>query len=102
MIRFACPACRSVLECPDYKAGKKIACLKCGQRLQIPSVAVPRARDRTVLGSLVAFFMPRRRESSRQGAQRGIMISFDCPQCGKSFQVKEEFAGRKTKCRQCG
>ncbi len=26
------------------------------------------------------------------------MIAFNCPGCGKSFSVKEEFAGRKTKC----
>src|SRR5262245_25624694 len=36
MIRFGCPACKSTLEAPERKAGDKIACLKCGQRLQIP------------------------------------------------------------------
>lgn len=30
------------------------------------------------------------------------MIAFNCPGCGKSFQVKYEFAGRKTKCPKCG
>jgi len=29
------------------------------------------------------------------------MIAFSCPSCGESFSVKEEFAGRKTKCRKC-
>lgn len=30
------------------------------------------------------------------------MISFACTGCGKKLQVKEEFAGRKTKCPKCG
>src|SRR5262245_56092996 len=66
MIRFVCPACESVLESPDHKAGKKITCPKrgCGQRLQIPGAAVLQARNKTVLGSLVASLIPRRRESS--------------------------------------
>lgn len=29
------------------------------------------------------------------------MIHFKCPTCGKDYQVKEEFAGRQTSCRQC-
>ena len=30
------------------------------------------------------------------------MITFACSGCGKNFQVKAEFAGRKTKCPKCG
>jgi|GEM_PF-6711475 len=30
------------------------------------------------------------------------MIHFGCPSCGKSFQFKEEDAGRRTKCPKCG
>ena len=30
------------------------------------------------------------------------MIAFYCPGCGKSFSVKDEFAGRNTKCPKCG
>lgn len=29
------------------------------------------------------------------------MISFSCPHCGMSYQVKEEFAGRTTQCKGC-
>src|SRR4051812_26755184 len=36
MIRFACPACHAVMSAPPAKVGSKVACLKCGQRLQIP------------------------------------------------------------------
>src|SRR5262245_32333490 len=51
MIRFACPACKAVLESPDQKAGSKVNCPKCGQRLQIPGAPV--SRSRTVLGALL-------------------------------------------------
>src|SRR4051794_34939084 len=37
MIRFACPKCKAVLECPDDEAGSKMGCPHCGQRLQIPT-----------------------------------------------------------------
>ena len=30
------------------------------------------------------------------------MIAFSCLQCAKHYEIKEEFAGRQTKCRQCG
>src|SRR5262245_50155540 len=30
------------------------------------------------------------------------MISFPCPGCGKTLRVKEEFAGKRRKCPQCG
>src|SRR5262249_48421491 len=36
MGRYQCPRCHSVLEPPDHKAGSKINCPKCRQRLQVP------------------------------------------------------------------
>jgi len=30
------------------------------------------------------------------------VIAFSCLQCAKHYEIKEEFAGRQTKCRQCG
>lgn len=50
MIRFACPRCKSVLESPDHKAGSKVACPKCQQRLLIPTLP----RSKTILAPLVA------------------------------------------------
>jgi hypothetical protein len=49
MIRYACPRCRTVLECPDQAAGSKHACPTCGQRLQVP-LPPP---NKTVLAPLV-------------------------------------------------
>lgn len=30
------------------------------------------------------------------------MIHFNCPACSKSFRVKDEVGGRKSKCPHCG
>ena len=30
------------------------------------------------------------------------MISFNCQQCGRAFNVPDEFAGRRAKCKSCG
>jgi hypothetical protein len=53
-IRFACPACNAVMNAPDGKAGRKVSCPKCGQRLQIP--APPK-------GTILAKPLPPKRES---------------------------------------
>ena len=44
-IRFLCPACQAVMEAPVGRAGDKIHCLNCGQRIQIP----PAERAKTIL-----------------------------------------------------
>ncbi len=44
-IRFLCPTCKAVMDAPVERAGNKINCLKCGQRLQIP----PAERATTIL-----------------------------------------------------
>jgi hypothetical protein len=41
MLRFACPACNTVMTAPADKVGRKATCLKCGQRLQIPAPPRP-------------------------------------------------------------
>jgi hypothetical protein len=40
-----CPRCKSVLESPEQKAGDKVSCPKCQQRLQVPGLP----RDKTIL-----------------------------------------------------
>jgi hypothetical protein len=66
MNRFACPTCRTVLECPGRKAGEKVACPKCGQRLQVPGPE----HQKTVLGQLVD--VPSQGQAPEQGsAARG-------------------------------
>jgi DNA-directed RNA polymerase subunit RPC12/RpoP len=36
LIRFVCPACRKVLKAPVDIAGGKVACPRCGHRLEVP------------------------------------------------------------------
>jgi hypothetical protein len=50
LIRFSCPRCKSILETPDHRAGDKVECPKCQQRLQVP---VP-PRTQTVLAHLIS------------------------------------------------
>ncbi len=50
MIRFSCPACQSVVTVPPEKAGIKMPCPKCGQRLQVPVPDI----NKTVLGALIS------------------------------------------------
>ena len=43
MIRFHCPSCNASLKINDSLAGRKCACPKCGQRLDVPAPAAPPA-----------------------------------------------------------
>ena len=43
-VRFQCPSCKTLLQASSARAGDKIGCAKCGQRIQVPSPsAVPPA-----------------------------------------------------------
>lgn len=46
-MRFRCPACKAILDSPGQRAGAKINCPRCNQRLEIPG---PSNLSRTVLG----------------------------------------------------
>lgn len=41
MLRFSCPKCTQIIECPDTNAGKKVACPICKAQLQVPAVSAP-------------------------------------------------------------
>ena len=40
-MRFACPACSAVINCPDEFAGKQVSCPKCGLKVIIPAPVPP-------------------------------------------------------------
>jgi DNA-directed RNA polymerase subunit M/transcription elongation factor TFIIS len=107
MIRFTCPACKSVLESPPHKGGDKVACPKCGQRLLIPNPVKPAARNKTVLGEELpsphySFSKPKLDWSDEVriphpqmelGADADnpspVSITFRCPQCGSQAKPKK-------------
>lgn len=49
-ISFSCPRCLIVLEVPASNSGSKVACARCGQRLQVPQARPP--LNKTMLGKL--------------------------------------------------
>src|SRR5947209_18939112 len=82
MIRFGCPRCKSVLECPDQSIGKKRDCPKCGQRLQVPAPPP----NRTVLGSFLSAG-PAPAEGARLGLRPRLI---GCPKCSAKLYVLME------------
>jgi DNA-directed RNA polymerase subunit RPC12/RpoP len=74
MITFRCPTCKAFLNQHDDQAGKKMPCPSCGQRLLVPTP--PPARNKTVLGELVA--------------GRDVPMTLTrCYQCGRVVPVDE-------------
>lgn len=103
MIRFGCPTCRSVLESPERKAGDKIACPKCGQRLQVP--APP--RNKTVLGTIFPEpsgqfrpVDPPVRDPQPQ-ATVANSVSLTCPTCKAVLSLPRTAIGFWTTCPKC-
>jgi hypothetical protein len=41
MLRFTCPKCTQIIECPDTNAGKKVACPICKAQLKVPAATAP-------------------------------------------------------------
>ncbi len=118
MIRFACPRCRTSFEAVDQRAGSKVNCPKCQQRMQIP---LP-PRDRTILAPLmegptappmtpppVALPAPilatAAPASTPQQPFRATSPTPDlaslCPRCRQPVQVPPEWVGRVVRCPAC-
>ena len=53
-MRFTCPNCSQLMECPDELAGRRATCPKCGQKLclPVPPRPTPIPTNKTVLGKL--------------------------------------------------
>lgn len=110
MIRFACPTCHAVMEAPAHKVGKKINCLKCGQRLQIP----PPPRGTILAKPLPSPEGPSAKSSSARGSKPGHhrshavglpsvsrTVELVCPTCNSKFQAEEATLGLWVKCPRC-
>jgi len=110
MIRFQCPACRTVMKCDDRKAGQKVSCPKCGQRLLIPAPAAPTGRDHTALGKLPAESAPSAASppwlsvapTPQVSAPPPPPASAQCPRCAALLTVPPDLAGKAGNCPRCG
>ena len=92
MLRFSCPSCKAVLETSEAHAGSKMACGRCGQRLQAPTPPV----NKTVLG------VPLPPKSSRSvSSSKPAACKIACPACGGLFTGKGNFGGRNARCPRC-
>lgn len=98
MIRFQCPTCQSVLETQTHKAGDKIECSKCGQRLQIPTPTHQVAHSRTVLGALLPP-LQQEKPGSPQAAPKALGII--CPGCHSQLRSTDSMIGQMVKCPIC-
>lgn len=73
--RFACPACTAVMRAPPEAIGKKVSCLKCGQRILIPHPP----QQKTMLGRLVFGDEPAPSAQVRDGDPLAFDQSGDAP-----------------------
>src|SRR5436309_3231560 len=100
MLRFACPKCGTVHEAAENSAGRKLACSKCGQRLQVPPVPASKTVMGTPLPEPPAPAAQPTPVTARSGA--AVQSVFACPRCGQTYQVNRDVAGKRTTCPKCG
>lgn len=53
MMRFACPRCRAIQDAPPAAAGTTVACVSCGQRIEVPGQPSSGPANKTILGDLL-------------------------------------------------
>jgi hypothetical protein len=78
-------SCGRELRVPDEYAGRRIKCRGCDTALTVPDAAEEAPRP-----------------PARGSASAGGMVRFNCEECGKAMQARAEYAGRVTKCPNCG
>jgi DNA-directed RNA polymerase subunit RPC12/RpoP len=111
MIRFTCPTCRAILGCPDHKAGRKMPCPKCGQRLLVPNPIKPAANNKTVLGEPLP--APDRLDDVRAANASTARIPppplqssaprlINCPGCHSQLEVQNDGLEQQVDCPSCG
>jgi predicted Zn finger-like uncharacterized protein len=86
MIRFACPACKSVLEAPDKKAGLAVPCPRCQQHVTVPApvAGVPLPPTPTPAAPPAAETVP-----------------VTCPGCGRHIDLPTAEVGTMIECARC-
>ena len=89
-ILFKCPKCQNKLTVVDEKAGSKLPCPQCGQRLQVPIPQVPAENAKRG-----AMQLP---EPARPEARMEVL----CPTCRVSFSPLAARAGSQESCPECG
>ena len=100
MIVSNCPKCaREFKSEPEY-AGRKFVCPKCDAECRIPdSPASPKSvaaspKIQQPIGTISTTAAPSDTETK--------LLHFKCPGCNKAFKFKDEFAGRRFACTECG
>lgn len=84
-----CPNCRRIITIEMDELSTWIQCAKCEQDF-VPLTGETRPNPRK--GST----------PGRKVSAKSTLITFDCPGCGKTHSVKDDFGGKKAKCPKCG
>jgi hypothetical protein len=95
VIRFACPACRAVLRCPDDKARATVPCAKCGQAIIVPDSPRPKSNP------LPGIPLPDEDVLPPPKAPRDDRRVVKCPGCGRTIPVGDDEWGVTIECSQC-
>jgi outer membrane biosynthesis protein TonB/DNA-directed RNA polymerase subunit RPC12/RpoP len=107
MIRFQCPVCNSVINAQDERTGDKIACPKCGQRLQIPTPPRPKPTP-TVPLVAPAQIQPAAPSLGKKAATPQLKkaapdkVVVSCRGCGVTIGVALSQVGQALSCPRCG
>lgn len=95
-MRFSCPSCSQMMQCPDDYAGKKATCPKCTQKILVPTPSNPPPPtvspiNKTTLGKIEEDEpVPTHSHQSKLCAKCGLYCNENsafCPNCGKPMST---------------
>ncbi len=99
MIAFSCPRCKTTQFVEDDRAGSKLPCSKCGQRLQVPP---KQDLSKTVLGApLFPEVQAWGRGASAPPPLPVLLVGPTCPHCGSVVGFDAARAGQQARCPHC-
>ena len=101
-IPIQCPQCGRWKPAPDQWGGKLVECDDCGARFKIPAKSAEPAGEpveEPASGSAGTRATPREKQSTETARPS---IPARCDACGKRYLAPSQWAGKQTKCPQCG
>jgi len=100
MAKIVCPNpdCRMVSDLPDQYLGRQVACKHC-KKVFVATAVGGGPKPSEIKTMLVTD--PPAGAAESASASRGGTVEALCPTCGAVFNLKEDFLGKKVRCKKC-
>lgn len=97
-----CPQCGTRLHFPLTKAGKPARCSMCAHVLRVPRPELRPRDPGTASNDIYALASEAQQRTAAGAVDEPPQVPAVCPVCGFRRYVAAEYAGKRTRCKDCG